>query len=148
MDEPTEDQAPTTTGGEERTSYQGDEASEGQMRPNGDHQTDEQAAVGTADRVVISYPADLSEWGRYQVEKPSFRAWLRRSLGPVAIGDSWEAFVGVGCCGSSLEVPLRIETVDGGRRVGEETTISYEVRDACGIEGGWQVQSQAGPNEF
>ncbi len=105
------------------------------------------AAAGEADRVVVSYPADLSRWGRHQVETPHFGAWLRKSLGTVAVGDAWEEFVGVGCCGNTLDVPLRVEAVEGGRRVGEGTEIDYEVREACGLDGGWKVQSEGGPTE-
>jgi len=100
----------------------------------------------TADRLVVSYPADLSEWGRFQLEKPSFRAYLRKTNDRVAVGDVLEEFVGVGCCGSNLDVPLRIEAVEGGSVVGEDTDIEYEVREACDIEGGWLVQSEAGPS--
>jgi len=110
--------------------------------------TTDQAATGDADRVVVSYPADLSTWGRQQVQTDHFRAWLRKTLDSVAVGDIREEFVGVGCCGDTLDVPLRVETVEGGRRVGPDTTLDYEVREACDIEGGWQVQSEAGPNEF
>lgn len=101
---------------------------------------------GHARRIVVSYPADLSEWGRFQVEKLSFRAYLQKTLGDVSVGDGWEEFVGVGCCGSTLDVPLRIEAVDGGPTVDGETTVEFEVREACGISGGWQVQSDSGPN--
>lgn len=100
---------------------------------------------GTADTVVISYPDDLSAWGRHQLDTPHFRAYLRKTLGTVATGDAWEEFVGVGCCGNTLDVPLRIERVEGGDTVGEGTSIDYVVREACGIAGGWQVQSAAGP---
>ncbi|WP_049922692.1 hypothetical protein [Halopiger djelfimassiliensis] len=106
----------------------------------------DRTGTDAADRVVISYPADLSEWGRFQVEKPSFRAFLRKTRDRVREGDRWEEFVGVGCCGNTLDVPLRVERVEGGSYVGEETDISYEVREACGIEGSWRVQSEDGPN--
>jgi hypothetical protein len=110
--------------------------------------TTQQAATGDAARVVVSYPADLSTWGRQQVDTRHFRAWLRKTLGTVAVGDVREEFVGVGCCGNTLDVPLRIEAVEGGRRVGPDTEVAYEVREACDIDGGWQVQSEAGPSEF
>jgi hypothetical protein len=100
---------------------------------------------GTANRVVVSYPADLSNWGRFQVEKPSFRAYLPKVHDETTVGDTWAEFVGVGCCGNTLDVPLRVERVDGGARLDEETTIEYEVREACDIEGGWLVQSEAAP---
>jgi hypothetical protein len=104
-------------------------------------------APGTdaATRVVLSYPADLSEWGRGQVDTPHFRAYLGKTLGEVAEGDLREEFVGVGCCGSALDVPLRVEEVQDGSRVGLDTEIAYTVREACGVQGGWRVQSADGP---
>lgn len=98
-----------------------------------------------ATRVVVSYPEDLSDWGRFQIEKPAFRAYLTKTLGEAHEGDAHEEFVGVGCCGDSLDVPLRIECVEGGSEVTRDTEIEYTVRDACGIEGGWRVQSAGGP---
>jgi hypothetical protein len=98
-----------------------------------------------ANRLVLSYPADLSDWGRRQVATPWFRAYLRKTRRPVAPGDVLEEFVGVGCCGDALDVPLRVESVEGGDVIGADTEITYETRAACGIEGGWRVQSAAGP---
>lgn len=102
-------------------------------------------ASNAAERIVVSYPADLSDWGRFQIEKPAFRAYLTKTLGCVREGDRWEEFVGVGCCGNTLDVPLRIEAVEGGNEVTRDTEIEYTVREACGIEGGWRVQSAGGP---
>ena len=103
---------------------------------------------GTADRVVVSYPEDLSDWGRFQVEGDPFKAYLRKTkTGKVRQGDQWEEFVGVGCCGSTLDVPLRVERIEGGDGFGPDTEIEFDVREACGIQGGWQVQSEDGPNE-
>jgi hypothetical protein len=96
-----------------------------------------------ASRVVLSYPEDLSEWGRNQVNQPSFRAYLRKVHDDLEVGDVLEEFVGVGCCGDTLDVPLRVERVDGDR-VGEDTDVEYEVREACDLDGGWRVQSRAG----
>jgi hypothetical protein len=101
-----------------------------------------------ADSVGVSYPEDLSDWGRFQVEKDSFVAYLRKTkTDRVRQGDVWEEFVGVGCCGSTLDVPLRVERIEGGETLGPDTEVEFEVRDACGIQGGWQVQSRGGPNE-
>lgn len=101
-----------------------------------------------ADRVVISYPEDLSDWGRFQIEKPSFVSYLKKMRGEyVEEGESWEEFVGVGCCGNTLDVPLVVESVEGGNSMGEETEIEFEVREACGIEGGWNVQSGESPTQ-
>lgn len=98
---------------------------------------------GTASCVVVSYPSDLSRWGRFQVEKSAFRAYLRKTRDVAREGDVWKEFVGVGCCGSNLHVPLRVERVDGGLHVDEETEIVYEVRDSCEIDGYWGVQDAA-----
>lgn len=98
-----------------------------------------------AKRVVISYPTDLSEWGRQQVTRTAFRSYLRKVLDAPVEGETWEEFVGVGCCGDTLDVPLRVEAVEGGHEVGEDTEISYKVREACGVQGGWRVQSADGP---
>jgi hypothetical protein len=98
-----------------------------------------------ATRVVVSYPDDLSDWGRYQVEKPSFRAFLRKTRESATEGDVWEEFVGVGCCGNTLDVPLRVESVEGGATLDDDTEFKFAVREACGIEGSWRVQSAGGP---
>ncbi|WP_207591272.1 hypothetical protein [Halomontanus rarus] len=100
-----------------------------------------------AERVVVSYPEDLSDWGRFQVEKQSFVAFLLKTRDRVSEGDVWEEFVDVGCCGSTLDVPLRVERVEGGSILDEETDLTYEVREACGIGGSWQVQSEGGPKQ-
>ncbi|WP_435196431.1 hypothetical protein [Natronomonas sp. EA1] len=94
-------------------------------------------------RLVVSYPADLSLWGRQQLDTRHFRAWLLRAHADATEGDVYEEFLDVGCCGSSLTVPLRVEAVDGPLSL--ESEVIYEEREACGIEGGWRVQSQAAP---
>lgn len=123
----------------------------------------------TARTITLSYPADLSDWGRGIVEGTPFRAYLRRTHDSAAVGEEWAEFVGVGCCGDSLDVPLRIESIDCDRSdhgdrvddgdrtddvncgdddeasIGESTTFAFEERAACGLAGGWQVQSDAGP---
>ena len=109
--------------------------------------TDDEPPAPSAERVVVSYPADLSEWGRFQVEKPSFRAFLRKTREQANAGDVWEEFVGVGCCGSTLDVPLRVERVEGGSVIDDDTEIEYDVREACGIQGSWRVQSKDGPSQ-
>lgn len=99
----------------------------------------------TATRLVVSYPADLSDWGRYQVEKPAFQAFIRKTWSDIEEGDIFEEFVGVGCCGDTLDVPLRVETLDDGRQLGDETPIEFVERAASGIDGCWRVQSAGGP---
>ncbi|WP_254838689.1 hypothetical protein [Natronomonas marina] len=104
------------------------------------------APTDAATRLVVSYPADLSDWGRMQLERPEFRAFLRKTHESAEPGDVWEEFVGVGCCGDALDVPLRVERVEGGPRLAAATAVEFEERAACGIEGGWLVQSEAAPD--
>lgn len=96
-------------------------------------------------RVVVSYPADLSEWGREQLRTRWFVAYLRRKLGDATAGDTVEAFLDVGCCGDTLDVPLRVERIEGDGAVDEGTVVEFREREACGLAGGWLVQSRAGP---
>jgi hypothetical protein len=105
----------------------------------------------TATRVVLSYPEGLSGWGRGQVETDRYRGYFARVLGGVAVGDVREEFVDVGCCGDSLDVPFRVERVevDGdpvdAAVVTEATAVDYETRTGD-VDGGWRVQSAAGPS--
>jgi len=99
----------------------------------------------TADRIVLSYPRDLSRWGRDILDGRPYRAYLRKTLGRVEEGQVSEQFTGVGCCGDTLDVPMQIEAVEGGPLVEESTTIEYAVRETCEVEGGWRVQSAGGP---
>ena len=99
----------------------------------------------SASRVVVAVPADLSAWGRAQLETPWVRAYLHRRLAGVAVGETVEVFLDVGCCGDTLDVPLRVERIDGGEPVGPETTVTFEDGATCGLAGSWRVQSRAGP---
>lgn len=102
-----------------------------------------------AETVVVSYPADLSRWGEFQIDTRHFKAYLRRTKKErIEQGDVWEEFLDVGCCGDTLDVPLRVERVEGGDSFGPDTEIEYTEREACGIRGGWNVQSKGGPNEL
>lgn len=101
---------------------------------------------GDATRVVVSFPDGLSDWGRDQIDTDRYRGYLRRMLDEPSVGDEREEFVDVGCCGNSLDLTFRVETVEGGARVGEETMIELVERSGA-VEGGWRVQSAAGPTE-
>lgn len=100
----------------------------------------------TAARVVVSFPADVSQWGRGQLDTRHMRAYLRRHFETASEGDAWSVFLDVGCCGDSPDVPLRVESVDGGPTMDDDTTIEFVEREACGVQSGWEVQSQAGPS--
>lgn len=95
--------------------------------------------------MVLSYPADLSAWGRRQLTTPWFESFLRKTLGEVAAGEERSEFLDVGCCGRALDVPVRVERVEGAHRVGPDTELEWTVRAACGLAGGWRVQSAGGP---
>jgi len=97
--------------------------------------------MSTASRVVLSHPDELSEWGRDQLTADRYVGYLRKTLGDVSVGDEFEEFVDVGCCGDSLDIPLRVEEADG-EEVGPETEIEFTTREAE-MEGGWLVQSEA-----
>jgi hypothetical protein len=98
-----------------------------------------------ATRVVLSYPDALSKWGRDQVETPRYKGFLRRIVDDLSVGREFEEFADVGCCGDSLDIRFRIERVDGGDEMGPDTEIEFTTREAD-HEGGWRVQSAAGPN--
>jgi hypothetical protein len=98
-----------------------------------------------ATRVVLSYPEALSQWGRDQVESDHYRTFLRRTLDDLTVGREFEEFADVGCCGDSLDVRFRIEAVEGGTEAGPDTEIAFTTREAP-HEGGWAVQSAAGPD--
>jgi len=103
----------------------------------------------SATRVVLSYPEGLSDWGRDQVETDRYRGYFARVLDRVAVGDTYEEFVDVGCCGDSLDVPFRVERIEVGGDpvdaavVGDATAVDYETRSGD-VDGGWRVQSAAG----
>ncbi|WP_277554980.1 hypothetical protein [Halobaculum limi] len=99
-----------------------------------------------ATRVVLSFPDGLSDWGRSQIDTERYRGYLRRMLTEPRVGDEREEFVDVGCCGDSLDLTFRVEAVEGGTRVGDDTLIEL-VERAGAVEGGWRVQSAAGPSE-
>jgi hypothetical protein len=98
----------------------------------------------TATRVVLSYPAELSKWGRDQVESDRYRGYLRKVVDDLTVGREFEEFADVGCCGDSLDVCFRIESADGDE-MGPDTEIDFTTREAEHA-GGWRVQSAAGPN--
>lgn len=70
-----------------------------------------------ASRVVLSYPEELSEWGRDQVTADRYVNYLRKVIGETAVGEEFEEFVDCGC-GRTTDVTLRIEAVEGGNRLG------------------------------
>jgi hypothetical protein len=92
-----------------------------------------------ADRIVISYPDALGPWRADQLKDDRFKNYLRKTLGEVHEGHKFEEFVDIGCCGETPDIPLRVETVEGGPVVGPDTVIDWVEREGE-VEGGWDVQ--------
>ncbi|ELZ89166.1 MULTISPECIES: hypothetical protein [Haloferax] len=100
----------------------------------------------TATRVVVSFPDELSAWGRDQLTTDHFVTYLRRVHEDAAPGDEWEEFLDVGCCGDALTLTLRVEELDpaDATHVGEGTAVEFVEREGS-VHGGWCVQSADGP---
>lgn len=97
-----------------------------------------------ARRLVVSYPDALSEWSRDQLATDHYRAYLRRVFETPSVGDEREEFVDVGCCGNSPDFTVRVEAVEGGDRVSEDTDLEL-VERPDDAESGWAVQSEVAP---
>jgi len=97
-----------------------------------------------ATRVVLSVPRDFSDRGRREIERDHYRTYLRRVRDAVAVGDEFDEFTDVGCCGSTMHFTFRVETVEGGTEIGPDTAIEYVERAEGGAEGGWEVQNEPG----
>ncbi|MFC4988558.1 hypothetical protein [Saliphagus infecundisoli] len=82
---------------------------------------------GVAATVVVSYGPAADGIGD-ALGEPSYRRYLRRAHeGRVAAGEEWPEFVSRGC-GSRAEVVLRIERVESGSRIGEDTAVEFVPR--------------------
>jgi hypothetical protein len=108
-------------------------------RADGDERTDGDPDAH-ATLVRLSYPADLGTHGEKRIRADYYRDYLRSAKERAAPGDEWDEFTDVGCCGSQMDMPLVVEAVDGGSRIGPETEVEYTEREACGINQGWSVQ--------
>ncbi|WP_254546812.1 hypothetical protein [Halomarina pelagica] len=108
------------------------------MNDGRDAAGDEPSAIAT--RVVVSYPADLPPHGRRRIGQEYYRNYLRKVNDEVREGDEWNEFTDVGCCGSRMDVPLRVERVEGGPTMGPGTEIEYVTREARGGDPGWAAQ--------
>lgn len=97
---------------------------------------------GGAERVVLSFRApgvraedpdaqwELADngWVEEGLADEHFVGYLRRArAGPVAAGDEFEEFVSRGCT-SPYDVVLRVERVEGGDAIGEETAFEFVAR--------------------
>ncbi|KAB1187425.1 MULTISPECIES: hypothetical protein [Haloferax] len=106
----------------------------------------EPATDSVATNVVVSFPDELSAWGRDQLMADRFVNYIRRVHDEVALDDEWDEFLDVGCCGDSLTLTLRVETVEpaDATTLSAETDIEFVEREGS-VHGGWCVQSADGP---
>ena len=95
---------------------------------------------GVARRVVLSHPADLSPHASRRVRQSYYRTYLGRVKDSAVEGEVWEEFTDIGCCGSGTDVPLRVESVEGGPRIDEGTEFEFVERAAEGLESAWAAQ--------
>jgi len=82
----------------------------------------------TAKRIVLSHGSDRSERDRAALDDSTFQSSLRRAHDSASEGDVWEEFLGTGC-GSTQDVVLRVEHVEGGAKLAPDTRIEYSERD-------------------
>lgn len=80
-----------------------------------------------ATEIVVSF-APTDDRTAEALDAASYRSYLRRTRrGDVSVGDEWAEFVNCGC-GSTRDVVLRVESVDGGESIGTETAFVFEPR--------------------
>ena len=87
----------------------------------------------SATRVVLSYdPAGIDDISRFWIEdelgSDDAAKRLRDGHGTLAEGDAVEEYVSKGC-GVSVGVTLRVERVDGGAEIDDETAIDARRQD-------------------
>ncbi|WP_207587638.1 hypothetical protein [Halomontanus rarus] len=81
----------------------------------------------TASAVTVSY-RPVTERVQRELTTPSYRGYLRKARGGrVAVGDEWSEFVSCGC-GTTEDVDLRVERVEGGSAIGTETEFEFVSR--------------------
>lgn len=92
-----------------------------------DGPTDGSLDESTAARVTLAVsPGD--DRTVEAVDSERYRAYLRRAhAGPVTVGEEWAEFVSRGC-GSTRDVTLRVESVETGEEIGEETEFAFVSR--------------------
>jgi hypothetical protein len=86
--------------------------------------TADATADGVAERVVVRY-APVTGRITEELATARYAGYLRRAeAGRVAVGDEWGHFVSRGC-GATADVTLTVDTVEGGKRVGETTVFEF-----------------------
>lgn len=91
------------------------------------------AAGETASRVVLTYDPDVIDdisrfWVEDELGKGSYVGYIRRTYDTVSEGEDFDEFVSKGCS-IPMDVTLRVERLDGGTRIGEDTAVDIRRRD-------------------
>ncbi|WP_436925456.1 hypothetical protein [Halosimplex amylolyticum] len=119
--------------------------------------SEDDATESVATRLELSFPADIGKHGRKRINSDYYKTYLKKVHDSAEVGDEWDEFTDVGCCGSKMDVPLVVErvvtesprqdevgdadlAVEGGARIDSDTEIEYTEREACGVNPGWSVQ--------
>ena len=100
--------------------------------------TDGERVADAATSVVVAYPPDTGESGLAFLERESFRTYLTRAWDELEPGATFEEMVNLGCCTDATTVPLAVESVEGGARMGPDTAIEFvEGDEPAGIGCDW-----------
>lgn len=91
-----------------------------------------------AERIVLSFAPDEDPWSSVdtdwildELRSDSYQQYLRRVHdGPVSVGEEWAEFVSCGCA-TPQDVVLRVERVEGGTELGQETALAVSPRHAA-----------------
>lgn len=91
------------------------------------------AATTRARRLVASYdPSAFDDrtrfWAENELQSDDYAAILRRNYDELAEGDELEESVSKGC-GVPADVTLRVERLEAGSKLGEETTVEIRPRE-------------------
>lgn len=91
------------------------------------------ATTETATRVVLSYDPDAIDdisrfWVEDELSKESFEGYIRRAHDSLSEGEPFQTSVSKGC-GVPVEVTLRVERLEGGPGIDEETTVEVRRRE-------------------
>ncbi|AUG47882.1 hypothetical protein BVU17_10275 [Haloarcula taiwanensis] len=95
--------------------------------------------ASVAARIVLSFAPNTTdgdpwsgvdtEWIADELRGDTYQQYLRRAhSGPVAVGEEWDEFVSCGCA-TPQDVVLRVERVEAGTAVGDETTLDVHPRN-------------------
>jgi hypothetical protein len=88
-----------------------------------------ESGSNVATEVVVSFPP-VDDRTVESLEESSYQSYPRRArAGRVAVGDGREEFVNCGCR-TTHDLRLRVEALEVGDAIGEDTAFVFEPREA------------------